>query len=382
MPNPKTKPQPLPDFDRYAVDFDASDRPCCFHLFWNDVEVATVRLEYDASGFLNKAIREGTGKQRYVSLKDLANIPFFTTYIHRINLIDLISNIENIESIDLIDLITKIAEITTIKNIDTISSMPDITVKGSEGIAFVQVAASAGSWVSPTGYDDPDSGWSDETYAYDDDENSYSDSLGVAKNTWTSFLYLTHAAITSNKLQFKIDAREGRYNPVDIDVYKDGVWVHVYHGSVEDYVMTEKTFSQGEVTQMRIRGYQTTSEQYKMRVYEVDFWQVPTTGGELIVAEKEEGDVSHFSKTATANLLTPTAGKKIKVLGAFYYCQDDIVTELRFKTSGNVVLALPTLGSVGMELKRTEILGAVNEVLEIYLSGAGTVKGWYCTSEV
>lgn len=103
MPNPRVKPQPLPDFDRYAVDFDSANRPCCFHLFWNDVEVATIRLEYDASGFLNKAIREGTRKQRFVSMKELANIPFFTTYIHRINLIDLITEIDTIGKITSIE---------------------------------------------------------------------------------------------------------------------------------------------------------------------------------------------------------------------------------------------------------------------------------------
>jgi hypothetical protein len=83
MPNPRTKPQPLPDFDKYTVDFDANNRPQCFHLFWNEEEVATIRLEYDASGYLCKAIREGTKRQRFVSIKELANLPFFTTYIHR-----------------------------------------------------------------------------------------------------------------------------------------------------------------------------------------------------------------------------------------------------------------------------------------------------------
>jgi len=119
MPNPRLKPQPLPDFDRYTIDFDDSGRPWCFHLFWRDAEVANVRLEYHSDGYLNRAaLRAGKGKQRYISLKDLANIPFFTTYIHRINLIDLISLISRITLIDriaLIDSITSIGNIESVK---------------------------------------------------------------------------------------------------------------------------------------------------------------------------------------------------------------------------------------------------------------------------
>jgi len=127
MPNPRLKPQPFPDFDRHSIDFDDSGRPWCFHLFWRDAEVANVRLEYHADGYLNKAaLRAGKGKQRYISLKDLANIPFFTTYIHRINLIDLISLISRITLIDrivLIDAITSIGNIETIKKIHIVADI-------------------------------------------------------------------------------------------------------------------------------------------------------------------------------------------------------------------------------------------------------------------
>lgn len=102
------KVEPLPAFDSYTVDFDSSNRPECFHLFWKDEEKATIRLMHNADGYLYRAVREGTKKQRNISLKDLANLPFFTAYIHRINLIDLINEIRNIKKIESIDSIEKV----------------------------------------------------------------------------------------------------------------------------------------------------------------------------------------------------------------------------------------------------------------------------------
>jgi len=140
------KPQivkPLPHFDTYTVDFDSSNRPECFHLFWRDKEVATIRLAYDSNGFLSKAIRQDTRDQKLISLKELANLPFFTAYIHRINLIDEITllqtlntlgeitnikNIENIESMDLIDRISLIDKITSIEAINDIKTAGGINL--------------------------------------------------------------------------------------------------------------------------------------------------------------------------------------------------------------------------------------------------------------
>lgn len=93
--------------------------------------------------------------------------------------------------------------------------------------------------------------------------------------------------------------------------------------------------------------------------------------------------VLHFSKSTTSDVLTPTTGKAIMVTGFLFYADADIVAELRFKTSGNVIGALPTKGVVGMNLiilKKPQ--GAVDEVIEIYLSGAGNVKGWLTYEEV
>jgi hypothetical protein len=102
-----------------------------------------------------------------------------------------------------------------------------------------------------------------------------------------------------------------------------------------------------------------------------------------ISAFGEVGTLLPFSKTVTSDILTPTAGYKLKILSAFYYCRDDIYTELRFKTSGNLVLSLPTLGSIGMNpLSLAKPLGATDEVLELYMSAGGYAKGWIIYQQI
>ena len=106
-------------------------------------------------------------------------------------------------------------------------------------------------------------------------------------------------------------------------------------------------------------------------------------GYEALVEIKAEGTVLHFSKTATGDVKTPATGKKLRILAFFYYCDADVTTELRFKTSGDVIGGLPAKGPVGMNLVgRKAPEGAADEAVEIYLSGAGTVKGWICYEEV
>jgi hypothetical protein len=106
-------------------------------------------------------------------------------------------------------------------------------------------------------------------------------------------------------------------------------------------------------------------------------------GGHILNLIEDRGSIQHFSATATADVKTPASGKALRILSFFYYCTADITTELRFKTSGNVIAGLPAKGAVGMNLVgRRPPTGATDETVEIYLSGTGTVKGWICYEEV
>ena len=96
----------------------------------------------------------------------------------------------------------------------------------------------------------------------------------------------------------------------------------------------------------------------------------------------EIGTVTHISETSTADVVTCETGHTLKVHGFFFYSSADITVELRFKGSGNVIGGLTVKGAVGMNLVGKKCPeGANAEDIEIYLSGAGTVKGWINTEE-
>lgn len=103
----------------------------------------------------------------------------------------------------------------------------------------------------------------------------------------------------------------------------------------------------------------------------------------IITSMPQRGSIIHISKTATGDIITPESGKKVAILGYFYYSSADITTELRFKTSGSIIAGLTVKGAVGMNLIGMKPpTGAIDEIVEIYLSDAGTVKGWVCYEEV
>ncbi|MCX6764485.1 MAG: type II secretion system protein [Candidatus Nealsonbacteria bacterium] len=143
--------------------------------------------------------------------------------------------------------------------------------------AFTTAPASTG-WVLPTGYADPDNKWGDETYAFDGYTITYARSYhNIGDPQWSSFIYFTHLAMVSNKLRFS--ARGGsQVSSVDVDVFKDGIWVHVFEGAFNDKQWTEESFSEGVVSQARIRFYATlANEGFYWQLYEFDFQKLVET---------------------------------------------------------------------------------------------------------
>lgn len=136
-------------------------------------------------------------------------------------------------------------------------------------------------WISPTGFEDPDTEWDNEANAYDEDILTYSRATNyVARNVWSSPIIVTHSAITCNKIQFQADfypAATG-YENIDIDVFRDGGWVDVYQGSFTRNTWTEKTFTEGSVTKIRFYFMNTTGSR-KGELVEVDFWEVAVVKG-------------------------------------------------------------------------------------------------------
>jgi hypothetical protein len=134
-----------------------------------------------------------------------------------------------------------------------------------------------GRWVSPDGFSDPDSFWDYENLAYDTLITT-SPWCEIPGESWSSFLYLTLASgIQCNKLKayLSLFALPG-FSPIDIDVYRDGAWVHVFEGDFTENGWNEFSFGQGLVTQMRIRGYNSNvGSSIPNCLREVYFWQVP-----------------------------------------------------------------------------------------------------------
>jgi prepilin-type N-terminal cleavage/methylation domain-containing protein len=108
-------------------------------------------------------------------------------------------------------------------------------------------------WILPTGYLDPDNVWENPENAYDDTIFTLARSYhNINAPQWSSYLYLTHAALPINSIKFY--ARDGgEVDGIEVDVLKDGNWLNVYTGAFTDKQWVQADFAQGAVTQARIR---------------------------------------------------------------------------------------------------------------------------------
>jgi len=140
--------------------------------------------------------------------------------------------------------------------------------------ALVGTVSASPDWVSPTGYNDPNGGWHDETKAYDDSTSTYAYS-STPGDSWGVFLELTHSAIVCNKVRFYAHYYESYVIEIDLDVYYGGSWHHVYEGSYSDKAWEEKSLGGSfSVTTARVRFYNTYSTPIEAWLYEFDFGQV------------------------------------------------------------------------------------------------------------
>jgi len=86
--------------------------------------------------------------------------------------------------------------------------------------------------------------------------------------------------------------------------------------------------------------------------------------------------------TATGVIYSPASGKKIRLLAFVWSSNADVVTALRFGTTGDLLFAIQAKGVVGMNLFGCSIEGAVDQALYGYLSGTGTMKGSVIIEEI
>lgn len=124
-------------------------------------------------------------------------------------------------------------------------------------------------WVSPTSHDDVDNHWDDETNVYDGNTATYGepDLTGAGH-----FLELIpDAPISCDKIRFwaSITAKN-----LDVDVYYDGGWNHVYAGGVVGEQWEEKAIPAGTKTVEKARVAWDFRQQ---NLYEFEFNEAGVT---------------------------------------------------------------------------------------------------------
>jgi len=131
------------------------------------------------------------------------------------------------------------------------------------------------SYISPTG--DILSDWVNRHRAYDGSLILYAN-ISVDPESWSPFLTLTHPGVYSDKVRFDV-LKMDPSDKIDVDVYRDGEWVHIYEGpDFNDHSWTEKTFEAGLVMQKRYRYWNANPfDLVTARIYEVELWGAPTT---------------------------------------------------------------------------------------------------------
>jgi hypothetical protein len=137
----------------------------------------------------------------------------------------------------------------------------------------------ADNWVSPAGHSDPDNAWTDEAETYDDNDSHFAYTSIMGMDTWSKFIWFTHDAINCDKVRFKAGEPipNNYFDQVDIDVYWDGVWHHIYHGSfMKDLWIDKSLGGTYGVTQAKLCFRNHGVMPSAIRLYEFDFNQIAT----------------------------------------------------------------------------------------------------------
>jgi len=229
--------------------------------------------------------------------------------------------------------------------------------------------ASPDGWVSPTGFEDPDSKWANEPNAYD--ENTASASTGTHNfENWGWFIVLTlDSSITSDKIRFYVD--EVVIPPyginqkllVDVDVYKDDAWVDVFEGDVVDQTWMEKTFVEGSVSEARLR-FKNYGTLLDYLLCEFDFWEVEEAPPETEFTFYETMNISTSSSFWKAKMFTGT--ETVTISSASYVWKEKLFS---FSEKPSIIDSLSILKEKLMAfVEFMETINPTSEVIFIFPS--------------
>jgi hypothetical protein len=149
----------------------------------------------------------------------------------------------------------------------------DAQRSGPDGV-YDTLSEANEQWISPTGYEDPGDEWLTETNAYDDETETSAGNDIPGRDTWSSYLVLTHSAITSNMIRYYIEREDDGIGQVEIDLY-NGTWMNAYSGTGTWDEWANVSFAEtSSVTKMRFRFLNTHPSPVQNRmayVREADF---------------------------------------------------------------------------------------------------------------
>jgi len=169
-------------------------------------------------------------------------------------------------------------------------------------------------WVSPTGFVDPSIKWNNEALAYDEDTGTYATTdASVDCLTWSSYLELTHSAISCDKVQIYSGYPGSSMRHNQVDVYYSNDWHNIFDGDLGDNAWTEISLGSTQlVTKARIRIYnKSTGYTYKAGVYEFDF-NIPVVAP--TVTTQAVSDIAPTTATGNGNK-TDTGGEDASAWG-------------------------------------------------------------------
>lgn len=133
-------------------------------------------------------------------------------------------------------------------------------------------------WVSPTGFNDPDTKWGSEADAYNGNTADGADPYSVPPTSWSSFIEFTHAALNCNKIRFYADYDANYYNSMNVEVYYDGAWHDIFEGAYADKDWEEVSIPAGtkSVTAVKFSFYNPSGSTVNPpdMIMEVEFWEV------------------------------------------------------------------------------------------------------------
>lgn len=138
------------------------------------------------------------------------------------------------------------------------------------------------SWVSPTGYDDPDGKWSYETFAYDGKITTKASSV-ITAASWGSFLELTHPGLVAKRLRVYVSSLGGDVDEVHAEVNTESGWLEVYEGVFLPLMWEEIYFGVKSISGARLAFHNAheVSPAF-VHLHELEFYEVVGRGLEVL----------------------------------------------------------------------------------------------------